>query len=265
MRKEVESMINDLIILGALLGFFIITFVIAQLQKNNGLIDIAWGLGFVFSAVLSFVIGAPKGLVPSVITACVVIWGLRLTWHLMRRNLGKPEDFRYADMRRNWDRNTFYIRMFVQIYLLQLALSYLINLPAIVSNLQDQADWGIFATLGLIIWLIGFFFEAVSDRQLRRFKSSPSNKGKLMTQGLWKYSRHPNYFGESTQWWGIFVMAVSGGRNYWLIISPLLITSFLLFVSGVPLLEKKYAGRPDWEDYKRRTCKFFPGLPRKTY
>jgi len=253
---------NYLIIAGTLLAFFILTFLVAQIQKNNGLIDIAWGLGFVISSGVSFLVGAPKGPVSLIMTLCVMIWGIRLTWHLARRNLGKPEDFRYADMRRTWNPATFYFRMFVQIYLLQLILSFVINLTTIVTNLDDHGAWGIVAGAGLVVWLTGFIFESVGDRQLRQFRSLPANKGKLITTGLWKYSRHPNYFGEATQWWGLFFMAISGGRNYWLIVSPLIITLFLLFVSGVPLLEKKYSGRPDWEEYKKKTSKFFP-LPQQ--
>jgi len=251
-----------LIILFALLVYFFVTFIIAQSQKNNGLIDIAWGLGFVFSAWFSFWIGKPSGAVPLTMTFLVTIWGLRLTYYLMRRNLGKPEDFRYANMRATWNPTTFYLRMFIQIYLLQLVLNFLINWTTITANLQDLSGWNLLATGGVAIWLIGFFFESVGDWQLKRFKSNPQNKGKLIETGLWRYSRHPNYFGEAMQWWGIYVMAISGGRNYWLIVSPLLITVFLLYISGVPMLEKKYAGRPDWEDYKRRTSKFIPWLPK---
>lgn len=254
---------NELIILGALLLFFALTFIVAQSQKNNGLVDVAWGLGFVFTAILSFLIGEPKGPVPLVITLCVVVWGVRLTWYLVRRNVGKPEDFRYANMRETWNPKTFYLKMFVKIYLLQMVLNFLINLPTIVTNLQDQAGWGVAASVGLVVWLIGFFFEVVGDSQLRLHKASPANQGKLLTTGLWQYTRHPNYFGEATQWWGVFMMAVSGGTRFWLIISPVVITLFLLYVSGVPMLEKKYAGRPDWEAYKRKTSKFFPLIPKK--
>ena len=253
---------NYIIILGALLGFFILTFIIAQTQKNNGIIDIAWGLGFVFSSLISFVVGRPNGIVPIIISICVTIWGLRLTWHLSRRNLGKPEDFRYALMRQTWNPRTFYIRMFVQIYLLQLVLSFIINLPSIVSNLENNSKWGITSILGLVIWLFGFVFESVADRQLENFRKNPDNKGKLISDGVWKYSRHPNYFGEATQWFGISIMAISGTTSYWLIISPVIITLFLLFVSGVPMLEKKYAGRADWEEYKKVTSVFIP-LPTK--
>ncbi|NLM77041.1 MAG: DUF1295 domain-containing protein [Ruminococcaceae bacterium] len=245
-----------------LLVYFIFTYIIAQIKKNNGYVDIAWGMGFVLTAVLSWLLVRPQGAVPLVITLLVAVWGLRLTWFLARRNLGKPEDFRYANMRHNWQKNTFYVRMFVQIYLLQFFLNYLINLPTIVRNLEDLQDWNILATIGLLVWLTGFFFESVGDSQLRKFKADPANKGNLMTRGLWRYTRHPNYFGEATQWWGICLMAISDGRYIWLLVSPLAITLFLLFVSGVPMLEKKYAGRPDWEAYKAVTSKFFP-LPVK--
>jgi steroid 5-alpha reductase family enzyme len=252
-----------LILFAALFLFFLVTFLIAQRLRNNGLIDIAWGAGFVFSASMSFLLGNPQGIVPMVITSCVLLWGLRLTWHLARRNLGKPEDFRYAQMRADWNPRTFHLRMFVQIYLLQLFLNALINLPTIFSNLQDVTGWGVVASVGLAVWIVGFFFEAVGDRQLKDFKASSANKGRLITTGLWRYTRHPNYFGEATMWWGIYLMAASTGRGVWLIISPLAITLFLLYVSGVPMLERKYEGRPDWEEYKQRTNKFFPGLPKK--
>ncbi|MDD2458228.1 MAG: DUF1295 domain-containing protein [Eubacteriales bacterium] len=250
------------IILLALLVFFMITFIIAQSQKNNGLIDIAWGLGFVFSAWFSFWFGKPQGTVPLVMTLLVTVWGLRLTYYLMRRNLGKPEDFRYANMRATWNPSTFYLRMFIQIYLLQLVLNFLINWTTITANLQDLAGWSPLASVGVAVWLVGFFFESVGDWQLKHFKAEPQNKGQLIETGLWRYSRHPNYFGEAVQWWGIYLLAISGGRNFWLVVSPLLITVFLLYISGVPMLEKKYAGRPDWEDYKRRTSKFFPWFPK---
>ena len=256
-------MIDYLLILGTLLVFFVVTFFYAQSQKNNGLIDIAWGLGFVVSAIISLLIGQPQGLVPLVMTAAVTIWGLRLTWFLARRNLGKPEDFRYANMRATWNPKTFYWRMFIQIYLLQLVLNFLINLTTITANLQDIAGWNLLASIGLWVWLLGFTFEAVGDWQLKRFKANPQNKGKLIEQGLWRFSRHPNYFGEATQWWGIYLMAISGGRNFWLFVSPLLITLFLLFISGVPMLEKKYASNPEYREYIRKTSAFIPMPPKK--
>ncbi|NCB41579.1 MAG: DUF1295 domain-containing protein [Clostridia bacterium] len=242
--------------------FFTAVFLVAQLHKNNGYIDIIWGLSFVFSGSVSFLLGKPQGMVPLVITICVFIWGLRLSYHLARRNLGKPEDFRYAKMRVDWSPATFYRDMFFKVYMLQMFLSITINLSTIVTNLEDVQGWTFFSSLGIAIWILGFIFESVGDTQLKKFKNDTKNKGRLIDSGLWKYSRHPNYFGEATQWWGIFIMAVSGGDRLWLVISPAAITFFLLFVSGVPMLEKKYAGRPDWEAYKKRTSKFLP-MPQK--
>ena len=148
-------------------------------------------------------------------------------------------------------------------YLVQFILNVLVGFPIVYVNLEGARGHNLLTWLGMALWFIGFFFEAVGDEQLRRFKLNPDSKGKLMTTGLWAWTRHPNYFGESVMWWGIFVIGLSGdlGR-VWLIFSPLLMTFLLLFVSGVPLLEKKYAGRPDWETYAKRTSKFFP-LPPK--
>jgi steroid 5-alpha reductase family enzyme len=256
-------MTDYFIIAGALLAFFILVFVIAQLKKNNGYIDIAWGMGFVFSTLLSWLLGWPVHLSALVISVLVLIWGGRLTVHLARRNLGRPEDYRYANMRDNWNPKTFYLRMFIQIYLLQLILNFIINFPTIYMNLHDPKGWTALTSAGLIIWLIGFVFETVGDDQLKRFKAKPENRGKLITDGLWRYTRHPNYFGEATQWWGIFIMAASVSGQIFLVISPLVITLFLLFVSGVPMLEKKYAGRPDWEAYKEKTSVFIPFFPKR--
>jgi len=256
------------LVLGALLLFFVLTFLVAVRQKNNGLIDVAWGLGFVLSAVVSHFLGAPAGPIPLVMTLLVTAWGLRLAWTLFRRNWGRPEDYRYAHMRATWDPRTFQLRMFVQIYLLQLVLSFLVNLPAILTNLLGQAPdrpaFGPLAILGTAAWGIGFALEVIGDAQLRRFRANPANRGTLLTRGLWRYTRHPNYFGEAVQWWGLWLMAVAAGRGLWLVESPVLITLFLVFVSGVPLLERKYAGRPDWEAYKARTSMFIPWFPKRT-
>ena len=256
-------MMTYLTVAGASLLFFSLVFVVAQIRRNNGLVDVAWGTSFVLSALLSFFVGGTGEAVPIVLTVLVTVWGLRLTYYLGRRNIGKPEDFRYAQMRQNWNPSTFYLRMYVQIYLFQFLLHLLIVLPVVVTNLKGAGTWNAWATAGLAVWVFGFLFESVGDAQLRRFKADPANRGKLMTRGLWSTTRHPNYFGESVQWWGVFLLAAGSGR-IWLVESPLVITLLLLFVSGVPMLEKKYAGRPDWEAYKARTPVFFPFFPRRT-
>lgn len=252
------------LILGViLLAFFFLTFLVAQRIKNNGLIDVIWGIGFIVTAITSYILGQPSGIAPIIMVVCVLIWGSRLSYYLIRRNVGKPEDFRYKKMRDTWNPQTFYVRMFIQIYLLQFVLNYIINLPVIVTNLEGSVVFGWVFAAGLVLWIIGFIFEAVGDYQLKQFKAKSSSKGKLITTGLWRYTRHPNYFGEAVQWWGIFIMALSGNTRFWLIISPIVITFFLVFVSGVPMLEKKYAGRADWEAYKKKTPMFIPWIPKK--
>lgn len=252
---------NYVIVYLVLLSSFVLVFLIGKKNKKHDYIDILWGAGFVLSAVLSYLLGpkSPAGLLMTVLTT---VWGGRLSFYLAKRNIGKPEDFRYRAMRDKWT-SRFELVMFVKNYLVQFLLNLLVGFPIVYINLQGSNGTGILTWLGVALWLAGFFFEVVGDEQLRRFKLKPDSKGKLMTTGLWAWTRHPNYFGESAMWWGIFLISLTGdlGR-VWLIFSPLIMTGLLLFVSGVPLLEKKYAGRADWEAYTKRTAKFFP-LPPK--
>ncbi|MHC1786511.1 MAG: DUF1295 domain-containing protein [Christensenellales bacterium] len=253
---------NYLIVYLALLCAFCLVFLVGKRHGKHDYIDIVWGLGFVLTGVLSWLLGkrSSPGLL---MTLLVLLWGGRLSYYLARRNIGKPEDYRYGAMRAKWQKR-FELVMFLRIYLLQIALNALIGFPLVYTNLQGGGAPDLLTWLGLALWLTGFLFEVVGDEQLRRFKAQGANQGKLMTQGLWAWTRHPNYFGEALTWWGIWVISLSGdlGR-FWLIFSPLLITLLLLFVSGVPLLEKKYEGRRDWEQYKQRTAKFFPRPPRR--
>lgn len=249
-------------VLLVLLAYFVIFFVIAQILKNNSIVDIGWGLGFVVAAIYSFIAGGNFDLTSIIVTAVVSIWGLRLFYYIIRRNWKKPEDFRYVNMRKNWEGKIPALQAFIRVFMLQMILMYIISLPVIVSNAYSSPGVSVFLILGLIIWLIGFYFEAVGDRQLKKFKSDMNNKGKIMQNGIWKYTRHPNYFGESAMWTGIFIMSLNKGHAYLTFISPVLITLLLLFVSGVPLLEKRYEGNSDYEVYKKRTSKFFPWFPK---
>jgi steroid 5-alpha reductase family enzyme len=148
--------------------------------------------------------------------------------------------------------------------LLQSLLAAVVSLPVLVVNATQPTPLTVLSFVGLIIWAVGFYFEAVGDYQLKQFISHPSNKGKLMTKGVWNYTRHPNYFGEIAQWWGIFVISLAVSGYWWLaIIGPLVITGLLVFVSGVPLTEKHFASKPGWEEYKRRTSKLLPLPPKQ--
>ncbi len=230
-------------------------FVIASLVRRNDLADIAWGLGFVLMSWIAFLFSEHSSR-SLLINVLVTMWGVRLTWHIARRNLRKPEDSRYAAWREAW--TYFYLRSFVQIFLLQGLFLYIILVPVLFIHTSAPTGLQAVDAIGGIVWIIGFFFESVGDRQLRDFLKDPAHKGKIMDQGLWAYSRHPNYFGEVTQWWGIFLCTLSLPQGYLTIVGPLLITLLILFVSGVPMLEKKYAGRADFEAYKKRTSMFIP-------
>lgn len=243
-----------------LLGYMTTWYLIALLFKRNDLADIAWGLGFVLVAWLSFYIGA-RSEIALVINILVTLWGTRLAYHIAKRNLRKPEDYRYQEWRKTW--KNFYIRSYVQIFLLQGFFLYIIALPVSSINVSDAYIASPLFVLGILVWLVGYYFEVVGDAQLRHFISIPENKGKLMTQGLWKYTRHPNYFGEATMWWGIFISVASVTGNILLIVSPLLINWLLRYVSGVPMLEAKYKDREDFEAYAMKTSAFIP-LPPKS-
>lgn len=235
-------------------------FILSILFKRNDVADIAWGLGFINLAWVSFFISgySERGIIAAML---VSIWGFRLAWHIYSRNRGKPEDYRYQAWRKEW--KNFYVRSFLQVYMLQGILMYLISLPFLFINNEPHAGFGIIDIFGLSIWIIGHIFESVGDAQLKKFISNPRSKGKIMNEGLWKYSRHPNYFGEVTQWWGIFIIALSIPGGYLTIVGPLTISILILFVSGIPLLEKKREGCVDWEEYKKRTSIFIPLPPRK--
>jgi steroid 5-alpha reductase family enzyme len=237
-------------------------FVASLVKKRNDVADMAWGLGFVLMAWVSFFLGQIGSVRGILVGLLISVWGLRLAWHIHTRNRGKAEDYRYLEWRKQWGK-WFVVRSYFQVYLLQGLFLYLIALPVLFINRNSVSDSiTIFDVFGVAIWLFGFFFEAVSDWQLSQFIKNPDNKGKLMQSGLWKYSRHPNYFGEVTIWWGIFMVALGLANGFLTIVGPLTITVLILFVSGIPLLEKKYEGRPDFEEYKKKTSVFFP-LPQK--
>ena len=247
----------------ALILFIYMTcwYCISIIKKRNDVADIAWGLGFILLAWTSFFysqIYPPKGLLAGML---ISIWGIRLALHIYRRNKGKPEDYRYLAWRKEWGK-WFFIRSYLQVYILQGLFLFLIIQPVLFIN-KSTGTIGIVDFFGVLVWLIGYYFESVGDKQLKEFVSNPANKGKIMDQGLWKYTRHPNYFGEVTQWWGIFIIALSIPYGIFTIIGPLTITYLILFVSGIPLLEKKYAGRADFEAYKKKTSVFFPFPPNK--
>ena len=244
-----------------LFAYMTLWFVVSLLKKRNDVADVAWGLGFVLMAWTSYFISDDSGIRGLLVGVLVSIWGLRLAWHIHTRNKGKSEDYRYLAWRKEWG-TWFYIRSYVQVYLLQGVFLFLIVMPVLLINKSAGARLGILDFVGVAVWLVGFYFEAVGDAQLARFIKNPANKGKLMQSGLWAYTRHPNYFGEVTQWWGLWLIALSVPGGLVGIIGPITITFLILKVSGVPLLENKMADNPEFAEYKRRVSMFIP-LPRK--
>lgn len=259
------------ILLTALIFLFVymcVAFVISLIRRDNGTADIAYGWGFVLVAWTTFLLGNP-GPVAFLASLLATVWAARLSVRIYLRNIGKPEDFRYKEWRDTWGK-TFVLRSFLQVYVLQGAIIFLVALPLSLLNIYGAASGiGLLAVIGFALWGIGFFFEAVGDYQLARFIGNSENKGKVMDQGLWRYTRHPNYFGESVMWWGLALAAYAtveplmGLAALSVFLSPALITFLLLKVSGVPLLEKRFAGKPEWEDYKSRTSVFLPLPPKR--
>ncbi len=246
---------------GIIFLYMTLIFMIAQLKKDNSIVDVAWPIGFIIVALYSLI---TKGLysAPHILITCmIIVWGVRLSFHIMVRNWGKGEDPRYKKWRAEWG-NTATIRFFFQIFMLQGLILIIIAYPIIVINSSMQQEIGFLHIIGFCMWIIGFFFEAVGDYQLYIFKKNPTNKGNIMMDGLWKYTRHPNYFGEVTMWLGIFIMALSVPYGWTAIISPLLITYLLLFVSGIPMAEKSLEAFPEFQAYKKRTSIFFPLKPK---
>ena len=249
----------------AALSIFIymsLVFIVALAKKNNGVVDIAWGLGFILVSSVVFVVFGRGRARQWLALTLILVWGGRLALHIYARNRGREEDFRYAAWRRQWG-NYIVIRSFGQIVMLQGLLMLLVVAPVLWIVGQEQPPLDLLDGLGALVWLGGFLFETVGDRQLAAFVKDPAHRGQLMTRGLWSITRHPNYFGEAALWWGMGIMALSAPRGWLGLIGPMVITFLLLFVSGVPLLEKKYRGRPDFEEYKKRTPLLFPWFPKK--
>lgn len=236
-------------------------FFLAVAIKKNDIVDIAWGQGFIVIIAVSLLLGPAASARMLLMICLVLIWGMRLAQYIYTRNRGKSEDFRYAQWRKDWGKN-WVLRSYLQVFLLQGFFMLTIAYPLFIFDPLRSPALGWLDYLGGIIWLIGFYFEAVGDHQMRVFKKNPANKGKIMNQGLWKYTRHPNYFGEATMWWGIFIIALSNPLGWVAIFSPIIITFLLVRVSGVPMLEKKYADNPEYREYISKTSAFIP-MPQK--
>ena len=246
---------NTLLILGLLFSLWVLSVKI----KNVSIIDLFWGMGFVILGWAGFLYLGHLSVRGSIVLGAVTLWGCRLSLYLAFRNAGKPEDFRYQAMRVNMGTHFAMVSLF-SVFWLQGVILLIVSLPLQLA-LGSTQDLNAIDLFGLLIFLTGFIFESVGDFQLSRFKSDVANKGKVFDRGLWRYSRHPNYFGDFLVWWGFYLLALGAGYE-WSIISPLLMSFLLLKVSGVALLEKSLQKKTEgYNSYYQRTSAFFPMPP----
>jgi len=253
--------------------YLVIAFIVGTVKKNNGLMDVFYGPGYfviaVSSLILYFIANNEINIRQIIVTLLVFIWALRLATYVYIRNRGKPEDYRYQAMRRRWKTNIV-LKSFIRVYIFQGIVIFIVSFPVwfinIINNYSVESFldfFGITLWLGGIIWLIGFLFETIGDYTLYKFLQKPENKGEIMDRGVWKLSQHPNYFGEVTQWWGIYVIALGAPFGFITILGPIFITYMIIKVSGIRLLDKRFESDEKYADYKKRTSVFFPWFPKK--
>jgi steroid 5-alpha reductase family enzyme len=255
--------LNLLVALGAAVVLIVAGFGVAARRGRYDTVDTLWGLGFAVIAAVSFGLSTGHGdLVARLLsTVLTVVWGLRLAVHIHRRNRGKDEDPRYTELlAKGGDRPK--TRMFVRVYLTQAVLMWVVSLPVQVG--QYGGGPGIVGYVGVLVWAVGLTFEAVGDLQLSRFRADPASKGQVLNTGLWRYTRHPNYFGDACVWWGLYLLACHSWVGVATGVAPIVMTALLAKGTGKPLLEKDIAQRrPGYADYVRSTSGFFPLPPKK--
>lgn len=239
-----------------------VTFAIGRKIGRYNVVDVTWGIGFVVVAAVAAILGDGDSSRRWLLLVLAAIWGLRLAWHVHRKSVGKGEDPRYRDLldRPGGGPGTI-VR---KIFLTQAAAQWFVSLPLQVSAAAGPTTgpWRFVFVAGLVVWFVGLLFEAIGDEQLNRFKADPANKGTIMDRGLWSWTRHPNYFGDACVWWGVWLIAASAWPGVLTILSPIVMTYFLIFATGARLLEKSMSKRPGYPEYQERTSYFFP-LPPK--
>ncbi len=242
------------------------TWLVSVALKNASIVDVVWGLGFVCVSWAVRLSVDPDSKRPNLLVAMTTIWGLRLAFHLFWRNhvaaqTNKGEDYRYRAMRKRWGPR-FPLISLVTVFLVQGVLMFIVSLAVQLGQVNDVPTLGALEWYGSALFLIGLFFEVVGDAQLTRFRRDPANAGKVMNTGLWRYTRHPNYFGDACVWWGIALVAATTGFGRWGLIGALLMTVLLRRVSGVTLLEKSLSKRrAGYDEYVARTSPFVPRPP----
>lgn len=246
--------------LAALLLAASITWAVSVPMRNVAIVDSIWSLMFLLAAFVYAWTVPDAGPRTTLVIVLVAIWALRLAIHITVRNRGHGEDRRYQEIRAR-NQPGFTWKSLYLVFWLQALLAWLISLP-LLGAIASPAPLGVLDVLGTALFTLGLFFETVGDWQLARFKADPANKGVTMDRGLWRYTRHPNYFGDFCIWWGLYLVALSAGA-WWSVLGPVIMSTLLLRVSGVALLEKDIAQRrPGYAEYVRRTSAFFPRPPR---
>lgn len=234
---------------------------ISLLKRDVSIVDIGWGPGFVLIAWVTF-FGSTQTPRCWLLASLVTIWGLRLAVYLAWRNHGKPEDYRYKSMREKHGSRFPIVSLFT-VFGLQGVVMLIVSLPILTGQtLESATPLDGTAIAGIVVWAIGFIFEAGGDWQLARFKSNPNNQGKVLNTGLWRFTRHPNYFGDFAIWWGTWLVALGGASGWWSAIGPAIMSVFLMKFSGVGLLERNLTKKPGYADYISQTNAFFPWFPK---
>lgn len=255
----------NIILNGSILVLILMTilWIVSIIIKNVSIVDIFWGFGFVM--LTWFYYFQTDGLLirKIILLILVTIWGLRLSIYIGWRNWGKGEDYRYQNFRKKYGHKYWWFSFF-QTFLLQGVLMILISAPLLGAQIStNNGSLNALDYIAIIVWLVGFTFEAGGDLQMARFKRNSDNKGKVLKSGFWRYTRHPNYFGDATQWWAYGLFSLAAGR-YWPILSSILMTVLLLKVSGVALLEKSLKDKkPEYRDYIKKTSAFIPWFPKQ--
>lgn len=236
--------------------------VLSVFIRNVSIVDSLWSLFFAVAAIVYATSVEALTVKGQLVVVLVLIWSLRLSIYITVRNWGEGEDYRYQAIRRRNDPG-FAIKSLYIVFGLQAVLALIISLP-LQPAILSSADLGTVDLVAVALWLVGFAFEAGGDYQLSKFRKDPANVGKVLDSGFWKYTRHPNYFGDCCVWWAYFLFAVPAG-GWWTIVAPILMTTLLLKVSGVSLLEKTITSRrPEYAAYQQRTSAFFPRPPKRS-
>ena len=248
--------------LGISAGLMFLLWLISLKLRDVSIVDVFWGLGFTVIALATFAMTGQTTKRTVLLVTFTALWGVRLSIHLARRKFGTPEDRRYQAMRESIGPSFWIVSLFL-IFGLQTIIMNIVALP-ILTGILDDSPLVWMNALGCVVWLVGFIFETVGDWQLSRFKANPANRGKILDTGLWRYTRHPNYFGDFMIWWGIYFVSLGHWTNSWTVVSPVLMSILLLRVSGVTLLERSLRERHGgYADYVAKTSSFFPWPPRK--